>query len=113
MSISIARKLLNLTFFPLNELECEYYEIKNDLKCKGLFNEYETIFKYFEHTYFPIISTNENTNRYTPVFWSCYDRIINDIPRSTNAVEGWHRAINNSTTISHPNLARFIIILKI
>ncbi|KAG0441404.1 hypothetical protein DMUE_1079 [Dictyocoela muelleri] len=64
-----------------------------------------------EHTYFLIISTNENTYRYPP-FFSFYDRIINDIPRSTNAVERLHRAINNSTTISHPNLARFIIILK-
>ncbi|KAG0434609.1 hypothetical protein DMUE_5116 [Dictyocoela muelleri] len=52
------------------------------------------------------------THKYPPVFWSCYDRIINFIPRSTNAVEERHRAINNFTTVSYPNLAIFIIILK-
>jgi hypothetical protein len=58
----------------------------------------------------------ESTRKTDPIFkidfWSCYDRVIFDIPRSTNAVEGWHRALNNSTSVPHINIAELIEIIR-
>lgn len=37
-------------------------------------------------------------------FWNCYDRFLNKIPRSNNAVEGWHFRINSTLQGSHPTV---------
>ena len=31
---------------------------------------------------------------------------MQDLPRSNNAVEGWHRAFNNRVSIKHPSITR-------
>jgi hypothetical protein len=43
---------------------------------------------------------------------SSYERVLKNIPRTTNTVEAWHRSINKDCQISHPNIARFIEMLK-
>ncbi|CAF2052943.1 unnamed protein product [Rotaria magnacalcarata] len=35
--------------------------------------------------------------------WNVYDRIIAGVPRSNNAVEGWHNAFASRVSINHPN----------
>ena len=42
-------------------------------------------------------------------FWNLYDRVLQRLPRSNNAAEGWHNAFNNAVGIadsSVPNLSR-------
>ena len=34
------------------------------------------------------------------------------IPRTTNSVEAWHRNINQSAIVAHPNIARFVELIK-
>jgi hypothetical protein len=33
---------------------------------------------------------------------------LNDLPRTTNIAEAWHRSFNYSVERSHPNLGKFI-----
>lgn len=44
--------------------------------------------------------------------WSCFNNVIDKLPRTTNAIEAWHRTINSRSEISHPNIARFISLLQ-
>ena len=39
--------------------------------------------------------------------WNVYDRVMNNLPRTTNGVEGWHNAFNQSVGLSHANVSRF------
>ena len=38
--------------------------------------------------------------------WNVYERVIQDLPRSNNAVEGWHHAFNNRVSIKHPSVTK-------
>ncbi|CAF1546173.1 unnamed protein product, partial [Rotaria sordida] len=38
--------------------------------------------------------------------WDIYERVIQDLSRSNNAVEGWHHAFNNRVSIKHPSITK-------
>ncbi|KAG0442238.1 hypothetical protein DMUE_0425 [Dictyocoela muelleri] len=40
-------------------------------------------------------------------FWSVVTRVKNDIPKTTNNLEGWHRSLNNNFLCSHPSMYEF------
>jgi hypothetical protein len=48
--------------------------------------------------------------RKNPLFvhelWNVYDRVVEDLPRSNNAIEGWHNAFANRVLISHPSISK-------
>ena len=44
--------------------------------------------------------------------WSVYHRVINKLPRTTNALEGWHNAFARSVGQSHANIWKFIDTMK-
>ena len=51
-----------------------------------------------------------------PIFpaklWSVYDRVLNDEPRTTNMLEGWHRRFSTVVAKHHPNIYYFIGCLR-
>ena len=55
-------------------------------------------------------------HRRAPLFdlalWNMYDQMIGDLPRTNNAVEGWHRRFQANVGAYHPNFWKFIDILK-
>ena len=44
--------------------------------------------------------------------WNINRRILEDVPRTTNSVEGGHRSLNSDVVIAHPNLIRLILAMK-
>lgn len=40
--------------------------------------------------------------------WNVYDRVIADLPRSNNSVEGWHKAFATRVTIVHPTVKKLV-----
>ncbi|CAF4165667.1 unnamed protein product [Rotaria sordida] len=38
--------------------------------------------------------------------WNVYDRVLQDLPRSNNSIEGWHRAFNNRVSMKHPTITK-------
>jgi hypothetical protein len=38
--------------------------------------------------------------------WNIYDRVLVDLPRSNNSVEGWHSAFATRVTITHPTIKK-------
>ena len=55
-------------------------------------------------------------HRRAPLFdlalWNMYDQTIGDLPRTNNAVEGWHRRFQANVGAYHPNFWKFMDILK-
>ena len=38
--------------------------------------------------------------------WNVYDRVISNLPRSNNSVEGWHNAFATRVAIAHPTIKK-------
>ena len=52
-------------------------------------------------------------NRLYPVsFWNVKKRVDEDLPRTNNAVEGFHSTLRSSITCKHPNIWKLIAALK-
>lgn len=68
----------------------------------------------FEDTY--IGRVNRRGRKTPPLFpisiWNCYFLIEKDIPRTNNAVEGWHNCFNSLLNSVHPSIWIFINALK-
>ena len=109
----IIRKCLNLSFVPLGEIYSQYHYLKEEALANTNLKNLNEFFNYLEYTY---IGRFDNDNFTFPVFplefWTCHDRIKQTIPRTTNSVEAWHRSINQSATVAHPNIARFVELMK-
>ena len=60
--------------------------------------------EYFLNTF--IGKLNRNKTRKRPLFpvTICRDRLLNGDPRTTNSVEGWHRAFNQTVAEYHPRV---------
>jgi predicted DNA binding CopG/RHH family protein len=54
----------------------------------------------------------EKSNSIGVNFWNCNERLIKNHPLTTNALEGYHRSLNNSFRTSHPNFAKFLDFLQ-
>ena len=69
---------------------------------------------YFERTYIGRILPGGTQQE--PIFpiemWNHHHEVPQGIPRTTNAVEAWHRSYNATVGCYHPNIWRFINALK-
>ncbi len=49
---------------------------------------------------------------FPPALWNTNDATLADLPRTTNAVEGWHNRFNTIVGKYHANLYEFIVALQ-
>ena len=72
------------------------------------------VIDYFEDTYIGRLHPGGHPR--APLFdlalWNMYDQTIGDLPRTNNAAEGWHRRFQANVGAYHPNVWKFIDILK-
>ena len=61
-------------------------------------------------------SVQEKLKKFDPLFdlafWNMYDQTIGDLPRTNNVLEDWHRRFQANVGAYHPNVWKFIDILK-
>ena len=73
----------------------------------------QPLLNYFEDTF---IGRRLLRARRAPLFphimWNCKDRVKNDLPKTKNHVEGWHRHMQASVSTYHSNIFQFIRVLK-
>lgn len=46
--------------------------------------------------------------RYPISLWNIYQRVVDGLPRTNNAVEGWHNAFRQSVGCAHPTVTTLI-----
>ena len=67
------------------------------------------VLDYFEDIYIGRIARWRHRTPQFPVsMWNVYDRVQDDLPRTNNAVEGWHRAFQALVGSHHANFWKFI-----
>ena len=73
-------------------------------KGRGIFTMFISIIHFIPY------SIKLGSRRSKPGFnlqvWNVYERVIQGLPRSNNAVEEWYLAFNNRVSIKHPSITR-------
>lgn len=103
-----AKSLVALAFVPVDDVTEAFEELQ-----VITMNELVPVLQYFESTY---IGRIVNGARRRPLFpieqWNVFDRVNGGLPRTNNAVEGWHRAFQQSVGCHHPTTYNLISVFR-
>lgn len=107
------RMLSALAFVPPQNVE-DGFDALTDFIRNIYNNEIDDLLEYFEDTY--IGRYRRNAPRREPLFninlWNMYHRTDDELPRTNNSVEGWHRGFQGHLSSCHPTFWRFLNVLK-
>lgn len=95
------RLLLSLAFVPCDKVNGYYDELIKVLKIDKDF-DYSNILTFFEANYMKKMECNDFIS-----FWNVSMRTLEGIPRTSNALEGFHGGLNNLFIKSHPDIGLF------
>lgn len=99
----IFRMFLNLVFINQNMLNVAYDFIINKIISLEILSLLSEFISYFERTY---IGRENVVPLFNNEFWNVSERIILNLPRTTNTLEGWHRNFNKIVNTANPNIGR-------
>ena len=103
--------LLSLAFVPETDVIKAFEELQDSFEN---YPDLLPIVTYFEDNY---IGREYRRRRLSPRFaislWNMNQRVQYKLPRTNNAVEGWHRAFQTSAGASHPSIYNLIEKLQI
>ena len=72
------------------------------------------IVDYYEDTW--IGRPGRRNTRRPPKFeiemWSCFERVQEDLPKTNNVIEGWHRTFLHQVSGCHPTIWKFLAELR-
>lgn len=74
-----------------------------------------SVIVYFERTYIGVPFGRNHTRREPPIsssLWSCHELVVNELPKTNNSVEAWHRSLQSAFGFQHPDPNRLIEALK-
>ena len=101
--------LAALAFVPLLDVIDAFESVADEFPLDA-----QEVIDYFEDTYSGRL--RPGGHRRAPLFdlalWKMYDQMIGDLPRTNNAVEGWHRRFQANVGAYQPNFWKFIDILS-
>ncbi|XP_025080740.1 uncharacterized protein LOC112556185 isoform X2 [Pomacea canaliculata] len=68
---------------------------------------------YFESTWLGIVQRGRRRRpKFDVAMWNVYNRVGDNLPRTNNSVEGWHRAFDERMSVTHPTLGRLVSKLR-
>ena len=105
------RCLPALAFVPVDDV-VEAFEILIDAAPQGV-EHLDELISFFEHTYVRGRRLRGRPEAYGPPMfaldtWNQHDAGVGGIARTTNAVEGWHHALQSLFQCHHPTLWTFV-----
>lgn len=107
------RMIMALAFVPIVDLETAFDDLFNEIR-NQFNNDMDEVLNYFEDTYMG--RPRRNGRRDNPMFaqetWNMHNRTRNHLPRTNNNVEGWHRGLQFHINTCHPNIWKFLNVLK-
>ncbi|KAF7624712.1 hypothetical protein Mgra_00010018 [Meloidogyne graminicola] len=104
-----ARMIVSLAFVPQNDLLQALTALENYLP-----QELEQILAYFTNTYIGRIRNNGTRAppTFVPSSWNVYTRTINNLDKTNNYCEAFHRKVQLQLGVSHPTIWKFLDELK-
>jgi hypothetical protein len=99
------RLLFALPFEKPEKIQEKFKLIEKKMQMCLNKEQINSFLKYFEDTF---IGTPFKNAIFKANNLSLHNRIVQDLPITTNIAEGWNRGINNSFTYKHPNINDFI-----
>ncbi len=104
------KMLMALAFVPSGGIVDAFETIQNDIP-----DNVAGLYDYFEDTW--IGRPARRGQRRNPLFavelWSVHDRVVEGLPRTNNAVEGWHRAFQGTVGFVHPTVYKLIDAIRL
>jgi len=102
-----------LAFLPPQDVIAGFEELSDAIRYH--YNDKaDDLLQYFEGTY--IGRFRRNAPRRPPMFqielWDMFHRTHDELPRTSNSVEGWHRSFQGHPTSCHPVFWKFLQILQ-
>ena len=105
--------LAALAFIPPNTVIEAFEELIDVIRLQFL-GEADQFIDYFDDTY--IGRFRRNAPRRQPMFsielWNMFHRTQDELPRTNNNIEGWHRRFQSNVSAPHPVIWKFLDILK-
>lgn len=104
------RHLAALAFVPVSDVIAAFEALCD---AEIIPAEAQTVLDYFEDTW---IGRPHRRGRRTPLFpidmWNCNEAAADDMPKTNNAVEGWHNGFESTLDATHPNIFRLVEALQ-
>ena len=105
------RMLAALAFVPPNDV-IDSFDTLADYSRNGYGQDFDDMLDNFKDNYIGRFRCNAPRRR--PTFntetWNMFHRTDNELPRTNNAVEGWHHSFQSHAC--HPLFWKFIVIMK-
>ncbi|XP_068227979.1 uncharacterized protein [Palaemon carinicauda] len=103
----LIKSLQVLAFVPLQDVSDTFEQFVSSLE-KETDNIMGDFLTYFEATW---IGNARRGRRRLPVFpqelWNVHERVLQNLPRTNNSIEGCHRAFDLQVAITYPTQCRF------
>ena len=77
-------------------------------------SEAQEVIDYFEDTWIGRLTRGNRRRppRIAHSIWNCYDTVNDDLPKTNNRCEGWHRSFSALISVNHPTIWKFIKTLQ-
>ncbi|KII65317.1 hypothetical protein RF11_02737 [Thelohanellus kitauei] len=103
----------SLAFCPESHVITYFEHTEDHFNQENVIEEFRPLLNYFEDNY---IGRFGRLSRADPIFpisyWNQYNRVIENLPRTNNNLEGWHNGFNMLVNCSHPHIFQFLSSLK-
>ena len=107
------RMIPALAFVPPENVVAYFEELADHLR-NAFYEDCDDLLDYFENNY--IGQFRRNAPRRAPLFpinlWNMFHRTFDELPRTTNCIEGWHRSFQATVAACNPKFWVFGIIKK-
>ena len=107
---SAVRMMAALAFVPVNHVVRCFETLQDDLPTPDVL---QPVVDYMEDN---CIGRPQRRGRRAPKFplalWNVHEQVVQDVPRTNNAAEGFHRHMQASIQAFHPNIWTFLRLLK-
>ena len=106
---SLAIKMLPaIAFCPVADVVDAFETLAEDIG-----DDYQGLLDYFEDTYIGRPGRRQRRDpRFSHDMWNVYQRTLQELPRTNNNIEGWHRGFQSLIGSCHPNIWTFLGKLK-
>ena len=99
----LVKRLLALAFVPPQDVIDLFEHLIED----PAYRDIEAICDYMEDNFIGRLRRGRRgPPRFSLQLWSQFSRVIDNLPRSNNAIEGWHNAFNNVVGFAHPTTTK-------